>query len=87
MIESEIMLSNPVVRLSVIPEPISVSLTCDKQVYEMKREGTNWVVKLENITEGVHVLGVKPKNTASIQLEVKVIGIGNNTDIDELFTL
>lgn len=85
--ESEIMLSNPVIRLSVIPEPISVSLTCDKQVYEMKREGTNWVVNLENITEGVHILEVKPKNAASIQLEVKVIGIGNNTDINEMFTL
>lgn len=87
LMESEIMLSNPVIRLSVIPEPISVSLTCDKQVYEMKREGTNWVVKLENITEGVHILEVKPKNAASIQLKVKVIGVGNNTDINEMFTL
>ena len=53
----------------------------------MKREGTNWVVKLENITEGVHILEVKPKNAASTQLEVKVIGVGNNTDINEMFTL
>ena len=87
LIESEIMLSNPIVRLSVIPEPTSVSLTCDGQTYGMKREGTNWVVKLENITEGSHSLDVKPKDAASIQLDVKVIGVGNNADINEMFTL
>ena len=53
----------------------------------MKREGTNWVVKLENIMEGSHSLDVKPKDDASIQLEVKVIGVGNNADINEMFTL
>lgn len=87
LIESEIMLSNPVVKLSVIPEPTSVSLTCDGQTYGMKREGTNWVVKLENIMEGSHNLDVKPKDAESIQLEVKVIGVGNNADINEIFTL
>lgn len=87
LIESEIMLSNPIVRLSVIPEPTSVSLTCDGQTYGMKREGTNWMVKLENITEGSHSLDVKPKDAASIQLDVKVIGVGNNADINEMFTL
>lgn len=87
LIESEIMLSDPVVRLSVIPEPTSVSLTCDGQTYGMKREGTNWVVKLENIMEGSHNLDVKPKDAESIQLEVKVIGVGNNADINEMFTL
>ena len=87
LIESEIMLSNPIVRLSVFPEPTSVSLTCDGQTYGMKREGTNWVVKLENIMEGSHSLDVKPKDDASIQLEVKVIGVGNNADINEMFTL
>ena len=87
LIESEIMLSNPIVRLSVIPEPTSVSLTCDGQTYGMKREGTNWVVKLENITEGSHSLDVKPKDAASILLDVKIIGVGNNADINEMFTL
>lgn len=87
LIESDIMLSNPIVRLSVIPEPTSVSLTSDGQTYGMKREGTNWVVKLENITEGSHSLDVKPKDAASIQLDVKVIGVGNNADINEMFTL
>ena len=87
LIESEIMLSNPVVRLSIIPEPIGVSLTCNGHIYEMKREGTNWLVKLESITEGIHILDVKPKEAASIQLEVKVIGVGNNSDINEMFTL
>ena len=87
LIESEVMLSNPVVRLSIIPEPNSVSLTCNGHTYEMKREGTNWLVKLENITEGVHILDVKPREAASIQLEVKVIGVGNNSDINEMFTL
>lgn len=87
LLESEIMLSNPIVRLSVIPEPTSVSLTCDGQTYGMKREGTNWVGKLENITEGSHSLDVKPKDAASIQLDVKVIGVGSNADINEMFTL
>mgnify|MGYP002516838253 FL=1 len=87
LIDSEIMLSNPVVRLSIIPEPIGVSLICNGRAYEMKREGTNWLVKLEGISEGIHILDVKPKEAASIQLEVKVIGIGNNSDINEMFTL
>ena len=87
LIESEIMLSTPSVRVSIIPEPISASLTCDGHIYEMKREGTNWVVKLENIAEGLHIIEIKPKNAASIQLEIKIIGIGNNTDINEMFTL
>lgn len=87
LIESEIMLSNPVVRLSIIPEPMGVSLTCNGRVYEMKRDGTNWLIKLEDITEGMHVLDVKPKEAASIQLEVKIIGVGNNSDINEMFTL
>ena len=87
MIESEIMLSNPVVRLSVIPEPTSVSLTCGGHSYDMKREGTDWVVKLGNITEGTHTLDVKPKDATSTQLKIKVIGVGNNTDITDMFTL
>ena len=81
------MLSTPSVRVSIIPEPISASLTCDGHIYEMKREGTNWVVKLEIIAEGLHIIEIKPKNATSIQLEIKIIGIGNNTDINEMFTL
>lgn len=87
LIDSEIMLSNPIVKLSVIPEPESVTLTCEDVAYDMKRIGTSWTVKLKNITEGVHVLDVKPKDAPSIQLEVKVIGVGNNSDINDLFTL
>ena len=37
--------------------------------------------------EGSHNLDVKPKDAESIQLEVKVIGVGNNADINEIFTL
>lgn len=87
LIDSEIMLSNPIVKLSVIPEPENVTLTCDGIDYVMKRIGTSWTVKLRNITEGVHVLDVKPKDAQSFQLEVKVIGVGNNSDINDLFTL
>ena len=87
LIESEIMLSKPVVRLSVIPEPASVSLICEGHTYEMKREGTTWVARLDNVAEGSHILDVKPKDATSIQLEIKVIGVGNNTDINDMFTL
>lgn len=83
----EIMLSDPTVRLSVMPEPASVSLICEGHAYDMRRDGTNWVIELDNITEGTHALDVKPKDAASTQLEVKVIGVGNNTDINEMFSL
>lgn len=87
LIESEIMLSNPMVRLSIIPEPTTVSLTCDGRTYEMKREGTSWMVVLQGISEGTHILDIQPKDATSIPLEVRVIGMGNNTDINDLFSL
>ena len=87
LIDSEIMLSSPIVRISVYPEPQEVILTCEGTLYQMKRSGTQWVAELKNITEGVHTLDIKPKGTSSIQSEIKVIGVGNNSDIDDLFTL
>lgn len=87
LVDSEIMLSNPTVKLSVIPEPEEVSLTCEGQVYDMKRVGTTWIAKLQDVAEGIHSLDIKPKDAPSIQVEVKVIGVGNNSDINELFKL
>lgn len=87
LIESETMLSNPIVRISIIPEPEEVTLTCDGHSYPMERKGTVWLTKLHNVTEGIHKLNIRPKDSSSIQSEIKVIGVGNNADIDDLFTL
>ncbi len=87
LIESEIMLSSPVVKMSVIPEPASISLTCDGHIYDMRREGTTWIAKLQNVTEGVHVLDIKPKDAENVLLKIQIIGMGNNSDIDEMFKL
>ncbi len=83
----DIMLSNPSVEISVIPEPASVTLTCEGKIYRMSRVGTRWTALLQNITEGCHIIDIRPEGATSTELKINVIGIGGNTDIDDMFDL
>lgn len=85
--EEEIMLSNPEVNLIVIPQPDSVSLTCEGKVYNMERVGMQWTAKLQDITEGVHAIDIKPADTESITTTIKIVGIGGNSNINDIFDL
>ena len=86
-IGEDIMLSNPVVKITVIPQPSSVVLTYEGKSYDMKRGGTDWSVCLQNATEGKHLIDIKPAGSNSTQIEITIIGIGGNTDVNDLFNL
>ena len=83
----DIMLSHPEVQLTIIPEPKEVRLTCEGKEYKMDRFGTTWSVVLSDITEGTHVIDVKPEGASSFEMTIKVIGMGDSTDIDNIFDL
>lgn len=85
--QEDIMLSNPVVELTVIPEPKSVVLTCEGKTYQMNRIGTQWTTLLQDITEGKHIIDVKPAGASSVQCEIKIIGIGGESSINDMFDL
>ena len=83
----DIMLSNPVVNLTVIPQPKSVTITCEGKSYKMDRLGTQWTVLLQNVTEGEHTIDVKPAGAESIEMKIKIVGVAGNSDINEMFDL
>ena len=83
----DIMLSNPAVNLTVIPQPNSVMLTCEGKNYKMDRMGMQWTAVLQGITEGKHTIDVKPEGAESTEIEIKIVGVGGNSDIDDMFDL
>lgn len=87
LMSNEIMLSDPTVILTILPEPKSATLTCEGKTYKMDRSGTNWKTKLENITEGSHEIDVKPEGSNSIAIKIRVVGLGGNSSIDDMFDL
>ena len=87
MSDEDIMLSNPAIRLTVIPEPTGVTLTCEGKSYKMDRVGTQWTVLLQDITEGTHEIDVKPDGASSQQYTIKIVGIGGESDINNIFDL
>lgn len=87
MSDEDIMLSNPVVNISVIPEPAGVTLTCEGKVYKMDRVGTAWTAILQNVSEGQHTIDIKPEGANSRELKIKIVGVGGNEDINDMFDL
>lgn len=83
----DIMLSNPVVNLTVIPQPTSVTMTCEGKVYNMDREGMQWKALLQGISEGEHTIDVKPAGAESIAIRIMIVGVSGNSDINEMFDL
>lgn len=83
----DIMLSNPVVNLTIIPQPKSVTITCDGKTYNMDRVGTQWTALLQNISEGEHTIDVKPAGAESIEIKIKIVGVSGNSDINDMFDL
>lgn len=87
MSPDDVMLSNPAISLTVIPEPNGVTLTCEGKSYKMDRIGTQWTAILQDITEGTHIIDVKPDGSQSHQYSIKVVGIGGESDINDMFEL
>ena len=87
MSPEDVMLSNPAVSLTVIPEPKGVTLTCEGKSYKMDRVGTQWTTVLQDITEGTHIIDVKPDGAQSHQYSIKVVGIAGESDINDMFEL
>jgi len=83
----DVMLSNPAVSLTVIPEPTGVMLTCEGKAYKMDRVGTQWTALLQNITEGTHIIDIKPDGASSHQFTIKVVGLSGDLDINNTFDL
>lgn len=83
----EIMLSTPVVNVTVIPQPQSVTLSCEGKTYNMDRVGTQWTTLLQDITEGTHAIDIKPAGAESSEIKIKVVGVGANSDINDMFDL
>lgn len=83
----DIMLSNPAVSITVIPEPTGVMLTCEGKSYKMDRVGTQWTILLQDITEGTHTIDIKPDGAPSHQFTIKVVGLSGDSDINDIFDL
>lgn len=83
----DIMLSSPVVNLTVIPQPPSVTITCEGKAYKMEKEGMQWKALLQGISEGEHIIDVKPAGAESVELRIKIVGVSGNSDINEMFDL
>lgn len=83
----EILLSNPVVTLIIMPEPHNVSLTYEGTEYIMDRIGTQWTCVLQNVTEGQHSITVKPEGAVSQELKINIIGIGGDTNINDIMDI
>ena len=83
----EIMLSNPAFSVTIVPQPSSVDLICNGRTYKMDRSGTRWTTVLQDISEGSHVIKVKPEGAGITELTIRVIGIVDNTDINDMFDL
>ena len=83
----DVMLSNPAVSLTVIPEPTGVMLTCEGKTYKMDRVGTQWTTLLQDITEGTHSIDIKPDGAPSHQFTIKVVGLSGDSDINDIFDL
>lgn len=83
----DIMISNPVVSLTIIPEPTGVTLTCEGKVYKLDRVGMQWTTILQDIKEGSHKIQIKPDGANSLQLTINVLGISGDTDINNMFDL
>lgn len=84
--EEDIKISNPVVNLSVIPEPSGVTLTCEGKIYIMSRVGTHWTAELSGIAEGSHIVEIKPEGAVGVEKKVNVVG-GGNMDINYITDL
>lgn len=78
----DIMLSNPNVVVSIIPQPTKVALSCEGKTYDMEKNGTSWTTQLNGIGEGEHLVDIQPEGAESTQLPINVIGIGGDTNID-----
>ena len=83
----DIMLSNPTVRLTVIPEPKSVDLRFAGKVYKMDRIGTSWTSLLQNVSEGMHTIEVKPEGAESTEIKIRIVGVSGDSDIENMFDL
>ena len=83
----DVMLSNPAVSLTVIPEPTGVMLTCEGKTYKMDRVGTQWTTLLQDITEGTHSIDIKPEGAPSHQFTITVVGLSGDSDINNIFDL
>jgi len=86
-VQPEIMLSEPTVYLTIIPEPKSAKLTFNNKVYDLEQDGVQWKTQLKDITEGTHHILVQPEGANAKKVEIKVIGVGLSSDINELFDL
>jgi hypothetical protein len=84
---NDVMLSNPAVSLTVIPEPSGVTLTCEGKTYKMDRVGTQWTSLLQDITEGIHKIDIKPDGAPSHQFTIKVVGLSGDSNINDIFDL
>lgn len=83
----EVMLSNPEVQLTVIPEPDGVTLTCAGKMYEMERIGTQWKTTLQDVTEGTYMIDIKPNGASSHQFKIEVVGLVGKNDINDILDL
>lgn len=85
--QDDIMLSNPTINLTIIPQPQNVQLVYEGTIYDMDRMGTSWTIVLQGATEGKHKIEVQPKGQESTVLEINIIGVNNNSSIDDMFDL
>ena len=86
LITKKVKVKNAIVKVEIMPEPSTVNLIIDGQVYNMEKNDTQWSVEIENIDEGKHKVTIIPdkEDNNCEDLEIDFLGTGPESIVDML---
>ncbi len=83
IVESEIPISAPTVKFSIMPEPSSAFLEANGKEIQLERIDGKWTAEIPDATEGEQLITIKPENGVPVSMKVKFIGFSGSS-IDDL---
>ena len=88
-VDNRMPVSDPVIKLQIVPKPASCILLVEGKEYEMKNTTKDiWEVQLEDVQERTYHCRVKPDNGNIHPFDIEFYGIGfGNSDINDDFDI
>ena len=88
-VDNRLPVSNPIIKLQIVPKPASCSLTIEGKEYEMINTTKDiWEIQLEDVQERTYHCRVKPENGTIHPFDIEFYGIGfGNSDINDDFDI
>lgn len=84
--QGKVALSEALVEVTIIPQPTAAFMRFNNIDYELKRNHTQWSVKVEGVKEGKNTFVVIPEAGEPKQIEIEFYGLGAG-NIDDEFDL